>query len=215
MVKKKAVEKTTGLESRVVIIGYNRLAESVIDMLEMMETHHILGIIAMEENTNSFITTHKIYNGLKHLLGLTNKERIQYVVICLEGSKQRKDVSEYIQQSYPELKFFNVIHPSAILGKNVILGKGNIIGARTVINSDSQLGDFCLIKDQVSIGHESRIKNFVMIKTHTTIGGQVQINNQSVIGSRSNVINNVLIGEHCLIKENTLILKDVPDGAIL
>lgn len=215
MLKKKAVEKTIGLDSRVVIIGYNKLAESVIDILELTETYHIVGVIAMEENTNPFITTHKIYAGLKELLILTKKENIQYVLICLEDGKHRKDISEYIQQSYPELKFINVIHPSAVLGKNVILGKGNIIGARTVINSDCIIGDFCLIKSQISIGHDCRIDNFVTIKTGVTVGGMVSIGNHSSIGSKSNIINNLIIGENCFIKESALVLKSVPDGAIL
>lgn len=202
------------LKPTVVIIGLNRLTKEVIDSLELKNNHQIAGVIDTGEGLkpNSFKTKYAVFNSYKALIHLIKNENIKFVVLCMEDSKHKEELSEYIEQTHPDLRFLNVVHPSAVIGKTVILGKGTIIGAKTVINSDTVIGDFCLIKDQVSIGHDGFIKNFVTIQTNATIGGQVSIGNHSRINTGSKIINNVQIGRNCLIKESTLVLKDIPDG---
>ena len=203
------------LKLGIVIIGYNKLAKSVIDILELINTYNISGIIDIKENTTPFITEYTVFDDLKTLLVLRKDKNIKYVIICVQDSKHKKEISEYIQKSCPELNFLNLVHPSAVIGKKVILGRGNIIGARTVLNSDCELGDFCIVNNQVSIGHDCIIKNFVTIKTKTTIGGNVYIGDYSIIHSNSNIINNIVIGKPSFIKESTLVLKDIPEASIV
>ena len=201
----------------VVILGVNKRTQWIINILELENKFTIIGLIALEEFNEAypFISDYRIYNGISAISVLKKNNHLNLGIIGIKDTVEKKRIIKEIMSMDSTFQFINLIHPSAVLGKNVILGQGTMIGARTVINSEAELGDFCCIKDQVSIGHESCIKNFVTIKTQATIGGQVHINNQSIIGSRSNIINNVIIGEHCVIKESALVLKDVPDGAIV
>lgn len=88
-----------------------------------------------------------------------------------------------------ELKHPEGIHPSAILGRNVLLGAGAAIGPYTVIEDDVSIGDKTIIYANCYVGHNTRIGNNaliysnVSIRERTTIGSRVIIHSGTVIGS--------------------------------
>ncbi|MCM8757509.1 MAG: UDP-3-O-(3-hydroxymyristoyl)glucosamine N-acyltransferase [Candidatus Omnitrophica bacterium] len=81
------------------------------------------------------------------------------------------------------------IHPTAILGKNVFLGKDVSVGAYTVIEDDVSIGDgttiypACFIGYNSKIGKDSLIYPHVSIREGTIIGNRVIIHSGAVIGS--------------------------------
>jgi sugar O-acyltransferase (sialic acid O-acetyltransferase NeuD family) len=204
------------LKPGVVIIGLNTVTKTVIDILELINKYHITGIIHVNETTNlrTFETKYPVFNSLDDLPVLEKQGAVTHVIISVMDGHQRKDISERIEKSSPCLTFINVVHPTAVLAKHSVLGKGVIIGARAVLNSHCLLGDFCIVQDKVSIGHDCHIGSFVTIKTNVTMGGQVVVGTCSSIQSGANIINNMVLGTNCFIKENTLVLKNIPEDAI-
>jgi len=81
------------------------------------------------------------------------------------------------------------VHPSAILGKDVKLGKDISIGPYVVIEDGVKIGDRCIIYSGVYIGYETTIgQNCVIysnvsIREENSIGNRVIIHNGAVIGS--------------------------------
>jgi UDP-3-O-[3-hydroxymyristoyl] glucosamine N-acyltransferase len=81
------------------------------------------------------------------------------------------------------------IHSSAILGKNVSLGKDVAIGPYAVIEDDVSIGDRAIIYSGCFIGRKTRIGNDtliypnVSIRESITIGSRVIIHCGTVIGS--------------------------------
>lgn len=123
----------------------------------------------------------------------------------------------------------NFIHPSAIIGTNVIMGKNNYIGANCYIVGDVAIGDnnhfeaFCSIgtfpehkaffnkKNMmgVTIGDNNVFREFITINSgcykHTKIGNDVWMLRGSHVGHDSEIEDhttlscNVLIGGHSLV----------------
>jgi UDP-3-O-[3-hydroxymyristoyl] glucosamine N-acyltransferase len=81
------------------------------------------------------------------------------------------------------------IHSTAILGKNVLLGKGVAIGPYAVIEDNVTIGDNTIIYAGCFIGHHTQIGNDtliypnVSIRERTTIGDRVIIHSGTVVGS--------------------------------
>ncbi|MBP7217284.1 MAG: UDP-3-O-(3-hydroxymyristoyl)glucosamine N-acyltransferase [Candidatus Omnitrophica bacterium] len=81
------------------------------------------------------------------------------------------------------------IHPSAVIGKRVTLGKNVSCGPYVVINDDAVIGDntivyaHAFIGNNVRIGGETLIYANVAIREHVTIGDRVIIHSGTVIGS--------------------------------
>jgi UDP-N-acetylglucosamine acyltransferase len=122
----------------------------------------------------------------------------------------------------------NHIHPTAIIGKNVRLGKGNKIGAYVVIQGKTWIGDNNVFEPFCSIGNEPEHKDFFGKKNKgtyignnnvfreyvtinagcfvpTQLGDNITMLRGSHIGHDSEINNdctiscNVLIGGHSLL----------------
>lgn len=108
----------------------------------------------------------------------------------------------YIQVSHPFQAFIKLlnhfnplikptlgIHPTAVIGDNVELGKDIAIGPYVVIESGSKIGDRCILKGHIHIGHNVHISHDSVIHPHVTlydnceIGARVIIHASTVIGS--------------------------------
>lgn len=81
------------------------------------------------------------------------------------------------------------VHPTAVIGEHVSLGKDVCIGAYVVIESGSTIGDYCTLKSHIHIGHNVKIGGHTTIHSHVTvydhchIGSRVIIHASTVIGS--------------------------------
>lgn len=88
-----------------------------------------------------------------------------------------------------EIKRPRGIHPSALLAKNVKLGKNTAIAAYCVVEEGASIGDNSVLYPGCFIGRESKIGNDALIyvnvsvRERTLIGDRVIIHSGTVIGS--------------------------------
>jgi len=88
----------------------------------------------------------------------------------------------------PKLKIEAGIHASAVIGKNVVLGKNVTIMAQAVIDDNARVGDYTIIYPQVYIGQGAAVGD------HTIIYPNVTIREFCVIGSHTIIHANTAIG---------------------
>lgn len=86
---------------------------------------------------------------------------------------------------------------SASIGKNFTLGYG---GLGVVIHSNTQIGDNCLVAQNVTIG-----RNFGDTKVPV-------IGNDVYIGAGSVIFGEITIGDNVIIGSNSLVNKSVPNN---
>lgn len=91
------------------------------------------------------------------------------------------------------LLFATWIPSSAAIGSNFVVGYG---GLGIVIHSNTQIGDNCLVAQNVTIG-----RNFGDKKV-PVIGNDVYIGAGSVVFGEITVGNNVIIGSNALVNKN-------------
>lgn len=93
------------------------------------------------------------------------------------------------------------IHPGATIGRRLVIdhGMGVVIGETAVI------GDDCIIFHGVTLGG----LKFDPVKRHPTVGNKV------MIGTGAKVLGPITVGEGALIGANSVVIKDVPPGAIM
>lgn len=75
------------------------------------------------------------------------------------------------------------IHPSAVIAKDVTLGKDVAIGPYTVIEEGVSIGDRTVIYAGCYVGHRTRIGEDTLIYPHVSIREEVSIGNRVVIHS--------------------------------
>jgi len=90
-----------------------------------------------------------------------------------------------------EMKLFakGIIHPTAIISENAVLGKDVSIGPNAVIDDSAKIGDNsvvganCVIGKNVTIGRKSYLHPNVTVYENTVIGNKVIIHSGTVLGA--------------------------------
>lgn len=95
---------------------------------------------------------------------------------------------QLLNHFYPPKKANPGVHPSAIIAKDVVLGRDVSIGPYVVIESGSVIGDHCVLKSHIHIGHQ------VHIGEHSCIHPQVTVYDNSRIGARVTIHASTVIG---------------------
>ncbi len=133
-------------------------------------------------------------------LPLLEKTRASAIVTSRDVTARRKPI---IRTENPSLAFVKIvsfispdhtvhpkgIHPTAVIGKNVSLGKNVAIGPYVVIEDNAKIGQDSVIYSGCFIGHDTEIASHALIYSNVSlrerirIGRNVIIHSGTVIGS--------------------------------
>lgn len=102
-----------------------------------------------------------------------------------------------------------LVHPNAVIAKNVSVGKGTVVMAGAVINSDSKIGQGCIVDTGSSIDHDNLIGNYVHVSVGSHLAGTVHIGNSTWIGAGATVSDNISICEDCMIGAGAVVIKNI------
>ena len=91
------------------------------------------------------------------------------------------------------------IHPGAKIGRGLVIDHGMGV----VIGETAEIGDDVLLYRGVTLGGTGKDKG----KRHPTLGNNV------VIGAGAKVLGPIYIGSNSKVGANSVVLKDVPEGA--
>jgi len=92
------------------------------------------------------------------------------------------------------------IHPGAQIGRRFFIDHGMGV----VIGETAEVGDDVLIYHGVTLGGRSMKR----VKRHPTVGNNV------TIGAGARILGPVYIGDHAQIGANSIVVKDIPAGAV-
>lgn len=107
-----------------------------------------------------------------------------------------------------------LIHPSAIIGENVEIGKGTAIMAGVIINCCTRIGQGCIINTASSIDHDNYIGNYTHISPGVRLAGTVSVGDNTWLGVGSIVSNNVRITGNCTIGAGGVVIKDISTSGV-
>ncbi len=108
-----------------------------------------------------------------------------------------------------------VIHPTAHVASNAVIGAGSQLLAGSIVCAEAQLGKSCIINTKATVDHESILGDGVHVAPAATISGAVKIGQGSFIGSGSVVLHLLTIGEESVVGAGAVVSKNVPDRTIV
>jgi len=130
------------------------------------------------------------------------------------GSTRLPEARQSLYQRFKAggYSFETVVHPSAVVARDVILGEGTQVMAGAVIQTGTILGANVIVNTRVSVDHDCRIGDGVHLAPGVTLSGLVTIGRASHLGTGSVVIHQITIGAGCLIAAGATVYRDLPDG---
>ena len=104
----------------------------------------------------------------------------------------------------------NIVHPSARVVDNALLGKGIAIFPNCVISTNAEIGDLTCLNTSVSVSHDARIGRFCNINPGCFINGEVRIGDCVYLGSAAVIIHQRMVGESAIIGAGSVVIREVP-----
>lgn len=102
-----------------------------------------------------------------------------------------------------------LIHPNAVIGENVTIGKGTVIVAGAIINPGATIGKGCIINTGASVDHDCKIGNFVHVSIGAHVAGTVNVGRSTWIGAGAVISNNLTICGDCMIGAGAAVINDL------
>lgn len=111
--------------------------------------------------------------------------------------------------------YATLVHPSASIGANCLIGEGSIIHAGTVLTADVRVGRHVAIMPQVVLTHDDVVGDLAMFGAGVLVAGRVTVGAASYIGAGSRIREDTTIGEGALVGMGSVVVSDVPAGSVV
>ena len=112
-------------------------------------------------------------------------------------------------------RLVTLIHRSATLGQDVLLGQGTVLMAGAIVNVGTTVGANVIINTAATVDHDCAIGDGVHIAPGCHLCGNVEVGEGSLLGVGTLVVPGVRIGKHAFIHAGQVVTRDVPDGGIV
>ena len=156
-----------------------------------------------------------VLGGISTLETLRETHGIEAVYCPIGNNKLRVKFLEYaLELGY---KTPNFIHKTVIMSPNVTIGaQGVYILPGAIVMPYCNIKDFVMISVKVVISHHSTIEEGVFFSAGTTLGASIHVDKYSYIGISSTIMTGVKeLGENCMIGAGAVVIKDVPQNAVM
>lgn len=193
----------------IVIIGASGHGGMILDCIEKEGRYNILGFVDSFKTSGTKLNGYEILGNEHQLPHLIDKFNIQGAILAIGNNWTRNIVSEKVRGIAPQLEFVSTVHPSAIIGKDVKIGKGCAVMAGAIINANASLDNFCILNTNASLGHDGHMHEFSSIASGACTGGNLNLGRFSAISLGANVIESISIGEHSIVGAGSLVVENI------
>ena len=109
-----------------------------------------------------------------------------------------------------DIKYINLIHPSAIIFDTAKIGKGVIICPLCIISDHVKIDDFVIINSYSTCGHDARIGKYCTLSSFVAVNGFGVLEDEVFLGTHSTVIPHKRVGYKSQVSANSVVMRDVP-----
>ena len=112
-------------------------------------------------------------------------------------------------------KFVSVIHPSAYVGPNVVIGEGSIISVNVTLTCDIKIGCHVIVNVNSTISHDCFVGDFSSISPGCSIAGRVSLDEKVFLGVGVKVIPDISLGAEISVGAGAVITKSWKSGILV
>ena len=107
-------------------------------------------------------------------------------------------------------EFLTYVHPTAVVGERVRLGRGTILCPGAVLSCDITVGDFVIINLNSTIGHDASVGDWSSLSALCDVTGHVKIAERVFMGSQATIIPTRTVGGRSIIGAGAVVMTNVP-----
>jgi sugar O-acyltransferase (sialic acid O-acetyltransferase NeuD family) len=109
--------------------------------------------------------------------------------------------------------FTTLVHPTALIGRNVQIGVGCIIGPYTQLSCDVTLGNHVAFGTHSNTAHDTRIGDYAQVSGSCEINGAAVLEEGVFLGSHATVLPRARVGAWAFVGAGSVVLRKVRAGS--
>ncbi|MDC0268158.1 acetyltransferase [bacterium] len=148
----------------------------------------------------------KVVGGIKDFS--PNSEDI--LISGLGNIKHKRNILPFLLTK--SCRFATMIHPSAVIGRNVQLGIGAVICPYSVLTCDISIGNFCSLNLHCNIGHDVVAGDLLHMNSHSEINGNCRLGDGVFIGSHAFILQGKSVGNDAVLGAGSVVIQSVKDN---
>src|SRR5690625_1693719 len=181
------------MNKKLLIIGAGGHGKVVADIAMKMNKWDEIAFLDNDENLKSVLGL-SILDKSDNVLSYIDEYEI---FVATGNNSTRQKVYEMLFKADANIP--TLIHPNAVIGKEVKVEVGTVIMAGVVINSSTQIGTGCIINTGATVDHDNIIENYVHVSPGVHIAGTVKIKQGTWLGIGCVISNNINIANMSII----------------
>ncbi len=193
---------------KVVIVGAGGHGKVVLDIL-LENKIDVLGFIDEDRSKHG-----KKVNGLTILGDLNYLKEKKEIGLALGIGNNSIRFRIYQAALLLGVKVVSVVHPRAIVARDVVIGVGSVIMPGAVVNTGTVMKEGVVVNTGATVDHDCCLEGFCQVWPGAHLAGTVTVGEGSYVGTGASVIQNIKIGKNVMIGAGAAVVSNIPDGVI-
>ncbi|MCL6419717.1 LbetaH domain-containing protein [Aestuariirhabdus haliotis] len=129
--------------------------------------------------------------------------------VCLHKVGQM-EVRSTLMESFhiPDERLCSIVHPSAVIADDVILGAGVLIASCVTVQPASAIGKCSTIRAGANVGHDVNIGDYCYLGPNATLCGRSTLDEGAHVGPGSVVVDQIKVGKFSVIGAGSVALRN-------
>ena len=205
------IEERFGMKD-IIIIGAGGFGRETVQLIDDINSNilqwNLLGFVDdKKEIQGKEINGYQVLGGIDFL---NYYEEDVYIVSAIANCRTKKNIIEKLNNK--NIRFANLIHPSAVVARDLKLGFDIIIQSNCVLTTNIRIGNHVGISPQCGLGHDCYIGDYCTLFWNVNIGGQVVVEEGCLLGTKTTIIQERRVGSWSIVGSNANIIRDIQDN---
>ena len=175
-----------------------------------------LGFAFDNEDFGDIINGYPVVGKTREVWDKYGKYNDVYFMYQLYRPDKIKERAGWLPQfKIPAERYYNFIHPTALISKSAEMGFGNAIQAGTVLGSNVKMGNHNTFNSTVLLGHDTIIGNHNFFAAHSLIGSNIRMGDYVFLGLNAALNNTITVGNNIMVAMGSNVIKSLESNQLV
>lgn len=195
---------------KLLIVGAGGFGKEVLYWAKQIQTENNLwGEIGfIDDNPNVFkglSSNDKVVSTIEEY----EPQNDEYLICAIGNPKDKFRICDQLIKK--GAKFTNLIHPTAVVAENAVLGTGVILAPYSIVSVNATIGNFVTLMSYSIIGHDATVGSGCTICDHCNVMGNVRIEDSVFLGGSAAILPNIHIQNNATVGAGSVVTRKVKD----
>lgn len=115
----------------------------------------------------------------------------------------------------PRERWATVVHPRAVVARDVQVGTGVYIAACATIQPGCRIGDFASVRGGAALGHDATVERHAYVGPNATMCGRTRLSEGAHLGPNAVILDELAVGRFAVVGIGAAVTRNVADFAVV